>query len=383
MSVESINGHNSGMLWGLLASVLLHVLVVLTLPGFEVRFDDQRDFLTVQIDSTSEPELFKTVKPEPEKVIEPVIPSVPVAPKPAKRSIQPQRQSERVSTAVVPPVPNVPQESVPDNIPVLQAPKRTSSVILQRPELDNPIRRRQTNNLAAPPRPVAPVEPLTAVEPVVPVAPKPAKRSIQPQRQSERVSTAVVPPVPNVPQESVPDNIPVLQAPKRTSSVILQRPELDNPIRRRQTNNLAAPPRPVAPVEPLTAVEPVVPVAPLTAVEPVVPVAPKVDRQLELEAVEGYRRQVHASLQQLLQADQRLGRSKVDEKHKGAKFKISISFDDQGEIIDWKVTEESQFKWLDNYYLKLIKRLVDKGEFPAPPVERLTTTVVTIPIEVK
>ncbi|MDA1331389.1 MAG: hypothetical protein O3A65_02780 [Proteobacteria bacterium] len=292
MSVESINGHNSGMLWGLLASVLLHVLVVLTLPGFEVRFDDQRDFLTVQIDSTSEPELFKTVKPEPEKVIEPVIPSVPVAPKPAKRSIQPQRQSERVSTAVVPPVPNVPQESVPDNIPVLQAPKRTSSVILQRPELDNPIRRRQTNNLAAPPRPVAPVEPLTAVEPVVPVAP-------------------------------------------------------------------------------------------LTAVEPVVPVAPKVDRQLELEAVEGYRRQVHASLQQLLQADQRLGRSKVDEKHKGAKFKISISFDDQGEIIDWKVTEESQFKWLDNYYLKLIKRLVDKGEFPAPPVERLTTTVVTIPIEVK
>ena len=44
------------MLWGLLASALLHVLVVVTLPGFKVSLEDQKDFLTVQLDSASKPD---------------------------------------------------------------------------------------------------------------------------------------------------------------------------------------------------------------------------------------------------------------------------------------------------------------------------------------
>ena len=104
---------------------------------------------------------------------------------------------------------------------------------------------------------------------------------------------------------------------------------------------------------------------------------------MELNAVEEYRKQIHVSLETLLRADQRKNRSKVDVKHKGAQFKISLFFNDQGQIYEWKVTEESEFKRLDKYYLKLIKRLVDKGKFPPPPVERLTTTVVNIPIKIK
>ena len=127
---------------------------------------------------------------------------------------------------------------------------------------------------------------------------------------------------------------------------------------------------------------PVTPVVP--PVEQVVAPVEQVEiRQLELNAVEEYRKQIHVSLETLLRADQRKNRSKVDVKHKGAQFKISLFFNDQGQIYEWKVTEESEFKRLDKYYLKLIKRLVDKGKFPPPPVERLTTTVVIIPIKIK
>ena len=151
----------------------------------------------------------------------------------------------------------------------------------------------------------------------------------------------------------------------------------------------AVPVQPVAPIETVMALEPKAPeqprvVAPRPAPpQSAVPVEPSVDMELELAVVEEYRREVHASLQALLQRDQKRGRSKVDAKHKGAKFKISLSFNAQGKIIDWKVAKKSEFERLDNYYLKLIKRLVDDGAFPAPPVERLNTTVVIIPIEIK
>jgi hypothetical protein len=335
MSIGTINGHGSGMLWGLLASLLLHVLVVSTMPGFKVRFDDQRDILTVQIDSTPEPERVQMSEPVPEKVMEPIIPSPPDVQMPSERRIQPQKQPDGVPTEIVPPVPSVQRESTPENIPVLQAPKRTSSVSVQQPERDSPTKRESDNNRNVLPRPAVPVQPVAPIETVMALEPK---------------------------------------APEQPR-VVAPRP--------------AAPVQPVAPIETVMALEPKAPeqprvVAPRPAPpQSAVPVEPSVDRELELAVVEEYRREVHASLQALLQRDQKRGRSKVDAKHKGAKFKISLSFNAQGKIIDWKVAKKSEFERLDNYYLKLIKRLVDDGAFPAPPVERLNTTVVIIPIEIK
>ena len=304
MPIGSTNGYGNGMLWGLLGSFLLHVLVVYTIPGFKDRFDDQRDILTVQIDSAPEPERVQMSEPVPEKVIEPTIPSPPEITMPVERRIQPEKQPDRVPTEIVPPVPRVQRESTPENIPVLQAPQRTSSVSVQQPEIDNPTERKPDNNRTVLPRPEAPVQPVIPIEPMMPLEPK-----------------VLVPP-----------------------QVVAPRP---------------APPQPAVPVE------------------------PAVGSELELEVVEEYRREVHASLQALLKRDQRRGRSKVDAKHKGSKFKISLEFNAQGKIIEWKVAKKSEFERLDNYYLKLIKRLVDDGAFPAPPVERLTTTVVIIPIEIK
>ena len=304
MPIGSTNGYGNGMLWGLLGSFLLHVLVVYTIPGFKDRFDDQRDILTVQIDPAPEPERVQMSEPVPEKVIEPTIPSPPEITMPVERRIQPEKQPDRVPTEIVPPVPRVQRESTPENIPVLQAPQRTSSVSVQQPEIDNPTERKPDNNRTVLHRSEAPVQPVIPIEPMMPLEPK-----------------VLVPP-----------------------QVVAPRP---------------APPQPAAPVE--------------TAV----------DSELELEVVEEYRRAVHASLQALLQRDVKRNRSKVDAKHKGSKFKISLEFNAQGKIIEWKVAKKSEFKRLDNYYLKLIKRLVDDGAFPAPPVERLTTTVVIIPIEIK
>ena len=149
MSIASINSYNSGMLWGLLASALLHVLVVVTLPGFKVSLEDQKDFLTVQLDSASkpDPELIEPVELEPEKVTKPVIPSPSEALMPSRQSIQPQRQPTPGPTAIVPPIPNVPRQRASENIPVVQAPQRTSSVIVQQPPIENPIRREPTSCL--------------------------------------------------------------------------------------------------------------------------------------------------------------------------------------------------------------------------------------------
>ena len=299
MPIGSANRYGNGMLWGLLGSFLLHVLVVYTIPGFKDRFDDQRDILTVQIDPAPEPERVQMSEPVPEKVIEPTIPSPPEITMPVERRIQPEKQPDRVPTEIVPPVPRVRRESTPENIPVLQAPQRTSSVSVQQPEIDNPTERKPDNNRTVLPRPEAPVQPVISIEPVMPLEPK-----------------------------------------------------------------VLVPPQVVAP-------------------QPAAPVETAVDSELELEVVEEYRRAVHASLQALLQRDVKRNRSKVDAKHKGSKFKISLEFNAQGKIIEWKVAKKSEFKRLDNYYLKLIKRLVDDGAFPAPPVERLTTTVVIIPIEIK
>ena len=299
MPIGSTNGYGNGMLWGLLGSFLLHVLVVYTIPGFKDRFDDQRDILTVQIDPAPEPERVQMSEPVPEKVIEPTIPSPPEITMPVERRIQPEKQPDRVPTEIVPPVPRVQRESTPENIPVLQAPQRTSSVSVQQPEIDNPTERKPDNNRTVLHRSEAPVQPVIPIEPMMPVEPK-----------------------------------------------------------------VLVPPQVVAP-------------------QPAAPVETAVDSELELEVVEEYRRAVHASLQALLQRDVKRNRSKVDAKHKGSKFKISLEFNAQGKIIEWKVAKKSEFKRLDNYYLKLIKRLVDDGAFPAPPVERLTTTVVIIPIEIK
>ncbi|MEJ6650175.1 MAG: hypothetical protein QNK99_06635 [Burkholderiales bacterium] len=323
MPIGSANRYGNGMLWGLLGSFLLHVLVVYTIPGFKDRFDDQRDILTVQIDPAPEPERVQMSEPVPEKVIEPTIPSPPEITMPVERRIQPQKQPDRVPTEIVPPVPRVRRESTPENIPVLQAPQRTSSVSVQQPEIDNPTERKPDNNRTVLHRSEAPVQPVIPIEPMMPLEPK-----------------VLVPP-----------------------QVVAPRP---------------APPQPAAPVEPKVLVPPQV-VAP----QPAAPVETAVDSELELEVVEEYRRAVHASLQALLQRDVKRNRSKVDTKHKGSKFKISLEFNAQGKIIEWKVAKKSEFKRLDNYYLKLIKRLVDDGAFPAPPVERLTTTVVIIPIEIK
>ena len=299
MPIGSTNGYGNGMLWGLLGSFLLHVLVVYTIPGFKDRFDDQRDILTVQIDPAPEPERVQMSEPVPEKVIEPTIPSPPEITMPVERRIQPEKQPDRVPTEIVPPVPRVRRESTPENIPVLQAPQRTSSVSVQQPEIDNPTERKPDNNRTVLHRSEAPVQPVIPIEPMMPLEPK-----------------------------------------------------------------VLVPPQVVAP-------------------QPAAPVETAVDSELELEVVEEYRRAVHASLQALLQRDVKRNRSKVDAKHKGSKFKISLEFNAQGKIIEWKVAKKSEFKRLDNYYLKLIKRLVDDGAFPAPPVERLTTTVVIIPIEIK
>jgi hypothetical protein len=347
MPIGSTNGYGNGMLWGLLGSFLLHVLVVYTIPGFKDRFDDQRDILTVQIDPAPEPERVQMSEPVPEKVIEPTIPSPPEITMPVERRIQPEKQPDRVPTEIVPPVPRVQRESTPENIPVLQAPQRTSSVSVQQPEIDNPTERKPDNNRTVLHRSEAPVQPVIPIEPMMPLEPK------------VLVPPQVVAPRPAPPQPAAPVEPKVLVPPQ----VVAPRP---------------APPQPAAPVEPKVLVPPQV-VAP----QPAAPVETAVDSELELEVVEEYRRAVHASLQALLQRDVKRNRSKVDAKHKGSKFKISLEFNAQGKIIEWKVAKKSEFKRLDNYYLKLIKRLVDDGAFPAPPVERLTTTVVIIPIEIK
>ena len=104
---------------------------------------------------------------------------------------------------------------------------------------------------------------------------------------------------------------------------------------------------------------------------------------MELQAREEYRKDVHDSLQNLLSKDILRKRSVVDARHKGALLIITLSFDDQGELIESKIYESSDFEPLDRYYLRLIERLVDKGDLPAPPLKQFTTTVVTIPIEIK
>ena len=119
-------------------------------------------------------------------------------------------------------------------------------------------------------------------------------------------------------------------------------------------------------------------------IEPVTPPQPAEGQgRTELQAREEYRRTVHESLQKLLAKDIQRSRSVVDAKHKGASLIITLSFDDQGKLVAWKVSEPSKFERLDQYYLKLIKRLVDRGDFPTPPLAQFTTTVVTIPIDLK
>jgi hypothetical protein len=98
------------MLWGLLGSLTLHVLVVVTVPEFAARVEDQRDVLTVQIEST--PEIIEPIESPPEDVVEPVIPSRPTARPPMPQNVQPQRNIEPVPTAMVPEIPNVPQPQI-------------------------------------------------------------------------------------------------------------------------------------------------------------------------------------------------------------------------------------------------------------------------------
>jgi hypothetical protein len=117
--------------------------------------------------------------------------------------------------------------------------------------------------------------------------------------------------------------------------------------------------------------------------QPVVPSPPARQDSTELQVREEYRRTVHNSLQNLLAKDIQRSRSIIDVKHKGASLIITLFFNDQGKLENAIVSKPSKFERLDQYYLKLIKRLVDRGDFPAPPIEQFTTTVVTIPIDLK
>ncbi|MDA1012041.1 MAG: hypothetical protein O3C12_05175, partial [Proteobacteria bacterium] len=119
--------------------------------------------------------------------------------------------------------------------------------------------------------------PEKVIEPTIPSPPEitmPVERRIQPEKQTDRVPTEIVPPVPRVRRESTPENIPALQAPQRISSVSVQQPEIDNPTERKPDNNRTVLPRPEAPVQPVISIEPAVPLEPKVLVPPQV-VAPR------------------------------------------------------------------------------------------------------------
>ncbi|MBL6736452.1 MAG: hypothetical protein ISP76_05095, partial [Burkholderiales bacterium] len=132
MSAGTLNGYNGGMLWGLLGSLLFHVLVVATVPEFAAQLEDQRDFLTVQIDSA--PEILEPIESLPEDVVEPIIPSRPIERLPMPQNVQPKRSIEPAPTQIVPELPDVPQPQLVEDNLQLEAPKNRSAVITRSPK---------------------------------------------------------------------------------------------------------------------------------------------------------------------------------------------------------------------------------------------------------
>ncbi len=381
-----------GIWWAMALSFVVHAVAVLTLPGIRFTSSDTDDVLTVELDLPTE-------LIEPRDVVEKELLPVPQQPNfssPTERVIDPPTdKSPRTLPDIVPPIER-PQMDIPEQnpeivrvpvlpdqaVPVRKAPVSVpvksvveqipvEPIVMNEPDMTAPVR--QTNTEVV--KPTKSVTRVARRDPVRPVNPE--KTVMENPNQPPQI---VKPSTPNFESvQSSATDVPLVPPPQEQKTIRAARVERAQPVAPSVKTIVGEPPVITPPLDvdgARSRINPVVPSPPVqTSQQNTEPSGPNDVFEAEVEA---YRASFHQSLQSLIKKDQRRGRLKIDGKYKGESGKIELTFDERGILKEWRISEKSKYPALDKIYENYIRRLIESGALPSPPVP-----VITIPFVVK
>lgn len=381
-----------GIWWAMALSFVVHAVAVLTLPGIRVTSSDTDDVLTVELDLPTE-------LIEPRDVVEKELLPVPQQPNfssPTERVIDPPTdKSPRPLPDIVPPIER-PQMDIPEQnpetvrvpvlpdqaVPVRKAPVSVpvksvaeqipvEPIVINEPDMTAPARKTNTEVV----KPTKSVTRVARRDPVRPVNPE--KTVMENPNQTPQI---VKPSTPNFESvQSSSTDVPLVPPPQEQKTIRAARVERAQPVAPSVKTIDEGPPVITPPLDfdgARSRINPVVPAPPVqTSQQNTEPSGLNDDFEAEVEA---YRASFHQSLQSLIKKDQRRGRLKIDGKYKGESGKIELTFDERGILKEWRISEKSQYPALDKIYENYIRRLIESGALPSPPVP-----VITIPFVVK
>ena len=212
-------------------------------------------------------------------------------------------------------------------------------------------------------------------DPVRPVNPE--KKVMENPNQPPQI---VKPSTPNFESvQSSSTDVPLVPPPQEQETIRAARVERAQPVAPSVKTIVGEPPVITPPLDvdgARSRINPVAPSPPVqTSQQNTEPSGPNDVFEAEVEA---YRASFHQSLQSLIKKDQRRGRLKIDGKYKGESGKIELTFDERGILKEWRISEKSKYPALDKIYENYIRRLIESGALPSPPVP-----VITIPFVVK
>ena len=381
-----------GIWWAIALSFVVHAAAVLTLPGIRFTSSETDNVLTVELELPTE-------LIEPRDTVEKEMLPVPEQPNfslPTEREINPPENTPPVPLPDrVPPVErplmDIPEQkptvvsapASPDQAaPVREAPvsvpvKRVieqipvEPIVMNEPDMTVPVRQVNT-------KVVKPTESVTRVarrDPVRPVNPE--KTVMENPNQPPQI---VKPSTPNFESvRSSSTDVPLVPPPQEQKTIRAARVERAQPVAPSVKTIVGEPPLIAPPLDvdgARSRINPVAPSPPVhTSQQNTEPSGPNDVFEAEVEA---YRASFHQSLQSLIKKDQRRGRLKIDGKYKGESGKIELTFDERGILKEWRISEKSKYPALDKIYENYIRRLIESGALPSPPVP-----VITIPFVVK
>jgi len=381
-----------GILWAIALSCVVHAVAVRTLPGIRLTSSETDDVLTVELDLPTE-------LIEPRDVVEKETVPVPQQPsfsRPTERGINPPEdtppiplpdlippverprmdipaQAPDVVSAPASPDQSAPVHKAPVSVPVKRVVEQipVEPIVMNEPDITVPVRQANTEV-------VEPTESVTRVarrDPVRPVNPK--KTVMENLNQTPQI---IKPSTPNFDSvQSSSTDVPLVPPPQEHKTIRAARVEPAQPVAPSVKTIVVGAPAITPPLDFDTARSRIRPVAPVPPVQTSQQNAEPSGTNDGFEAeVEAYRASFHQSLQSLIKKDQRRGRLKIDGKYKGESGKIELTFDERGILKEWRISEKSKYPALDKIYENYIRRLIESGALPSPPV-----AIITIPFVVK
>ena len=381
-----------GIWWAIAFSFVVHAVAVLTLPGIRLTTSETDDVLTVELDLPTE-------LIEPRDVVEKELLPVPQQPNfssPTERVINPPTdKTPRTLPDIVPPIerprmdtpeqnpeivraPALPDQAVPVRKAPVSVPVKSvveqipvEPIVMNEPDITAPVRQANTEV-------VKPTKNVTRVARRDPVRPVNSKKTVM--ENPNQTPQIVKPSTPNsnIVQSSSTD-VPLAPPPQEQKTIRAARVERAQPVAPSAKTIVGGPPAITPPLDfddARSSIKPVVPAPPVkTSQQNTEPSGPNDGFEAEVEA---YRASFHQSLQSLIKKDQRRGRLKIDGKYKGESGKIELTFDERGILKEWRISEKSEYPALDKIYENYIRRLIESGALPSPPVP-----VITIPFVVR